>query len=164
MLINTATVTSHKSDFCRYVASINHRKWAVLMLTTGTWWHIQRYMICTLQEKQQTLQSSSRLCFPASTADLMHRIKTELCEFCMNKSFTSVYHFISCCVLSSSSLLSISVGVWEEEDVVNWARWRLTPPPPRKLRWTAWFWRWISPTVSVNWLFQLWSARPVFIL
>lgn len=58
-------------------------------------WNLVRcacYMICTLQErkKKQALHSSSRLCFPPSTADLIHGIKTELSEFCMNKSFTSV--------------------------------------------------------------------------
>lgn len=26
----------------------------------------------------------------------------------------------------------------------------LLPPPAPKLRWTAWFWRWICPTVSVH--------------
>lgn len=61
MLINAATITSHKSDFCRCAASINHRKWAVLMSTTGTYWHVQRHMICTLQEKQQALRT--RRCF-----------------------------------------------------------------------------------------------------
>lgn len=52
MLMNPTTVASHRSDFCRYVASIDHWEWSVLMLTTGTL-ATQCYMICTLQEEKK---------------------------------------------------------------------------------------------------------------
>lgn len=91
--INTAIVTSRKSDFCRRVASINHRKWAVLMLTTGTYWHVQLYMICTLQ-------SSSPPLFPPPQQQIWYT-GSKLCEFCMNKSFASTsLHFTWCLLLS----------------------------------------------------------------
>lgn len=49
-----------------------------------------RYNLHSPGKKQLALQS---LPLP-STADLIHGIKTEQCEFCMNKSFTSILlHF-----------------------------------------------------------------------
>lgn len=84
--------------------SVDHRKWSVLTLTTGiratlraTWFAPSGRQVGEnegrrereREKKKGRLQSSSRLCF--SAADLKHGIKTELCEFRMNKSFTCVY-------------------------------------------------------------------------
>lgn len=169
--MNPTTVASHRSDFCRYVASIDHWEWRGLMLTTGTL-ATQHYMICTLQEKkekregkkQQTLQSTSRLCF--SPADLIHRIKTELCEFRINKSFTCVYRTS---FHVASSLLPLCcpppVGVWQEEDVVNWTRCHPTfYPLGLKMKTSSLILEADQSCSICNSLFQPGSAHQVFIL
>lgn len=136
-------------------------------------WNLVRcacYMICTLQErkkqnKKQALHSSSRLCFPPSTADLIHGIKTELSEFCMNKSFTSVslhvtlFLFFFLCVVHLCRSLRRGRCCKLRKKAADLL------PPASKLRWAAWVWRWIYPySVCKPRLFQLRYAHEVFIL
>lgn len=134
-------------------------------------WNLVRcacYMICTLQErkkKKQALHSSSRLCFPPSTADLIHGIKTELSEFCMNKSFTSVslhvtlFLFFFLCVVHLCRSLRRGRCCKLRKKAADLL------PPASKLRWAAWVWRWICPySVCKPRLFQLRYAHEVFIL
>lgn len=56
------------------------------------------------------------------------------------------------CSFVSSALLSISAGVREEEDVVNWQKQHPVSclPSVLKLKSAAKFWRWINPIVSVK--------------
>lgn len=112
------------------------------------------YIICTLQEKQQALQSSSHLCFPHFPPQQQIWFKGSK-QNCVN--FIWINH----------SLLSISINFtlflfFFLSDVHlcrSLRRGRCCKlcekalnllPPALKLRWTAWFWRWICPTVSVN--------------
>lgn len=121
-------------------------------------WNLVRcacYMICTLQERKKKKKNRHSTALAAFVFPLQQQIwymgskQSWVNSAWINHSRLS--HFMSRCFFSSSSVLSISAGVWEEEDVVNCVRRQLTSYPlPRNWDEQPESGGGYAPTVSVN--------------
>lgn len=129
------------------VSCFNVDKWNLVTRTA-------QYDLHKKNKNNSLSLGSSCLLFPClTTADLMHRIKTEPCEFCMNKSFTSVYFtsfhgvssllFLSAVHLHRSSRRGRCCKLW-------WEGTRPFTPCPWNWDEQPDCWRWMCPTVPAN--------------
>lgn len=92
------------------------------MLTTGTWWHTHSATWFALFRKNNSLSKAPAASVSPPQQQIWYMGSKQSCVNSAWINHSLLSHFMSCCILSSSSLLSISTGVWEEEDAVNWAR------------------------------------------